>query len=243
MKICAAQVRPHRGDIPQNIESHLKFIDVASTVRVNLIVFPELSLTGYEPELAGKLAMEQNDSRLEVFRDKSNEENITICAGLPTIGESGIHITMAIFTPGADTQFYSKQLLHPDELPYFIPWEDELLLNIDSSRIAPAICYEALRPQHSENAGNRNADIYLTSVVKSSEGIEKAFERFPEIAKQYSMTVLMSNAVGECETFKSNGSSACWDDKGSLVGSLDDASEGLLVYDLSTSEVKTIDFG
>ena len=243
MKICAAQVRPHRGDIPKNIESHLKFIEHASTVGANLIVFPELSLTGYEPELAGKLAMEQDDSRLDVFRVKSNEENITICAGLPTIGESGIHISMAIFAPETDTQFYSKQLLHPDELPYFIPWEDELLLHVDSKRIAPAICYEALRSEHSENAGSQNADIYLTSVVKSAEGIEKAYEQFPGIAKQYSMTILMSNAVGECEIFKSNGSSACWDDTGTLVGSLDDVSEGLLVYDLSTSEVKTIDLG
>ena len=243
MKICAAQVRPYRGDIPKNIESHLKFIEHASTVGANLIVFPELSLTGYEPELAGKLAMEQDDSRLDVFRDMSNEENITICAGLPTIGESGIHITMAIFTPGVDTQVYSKQLLHSDELPYFVPWEDELLLHIDGKRIAPAICYEALRSEHSDKAGSQNADIYLTSVVKSAEGIEKAYDQFPEIAKQYSMTVLMSNAVGECEIFKSNGSSACWDDTGNLIGSLDDVSEGLLVYDLSTSEVKTIDLG
>lgn len=243
MKICASQVRPHRGDILKNIESHLKFIEHASTVGANLIVFPELSLTGYEPGLAGKLAMEQDDSRLDVFREKSNEENITICAGLPTIGESGVHISMAIFKPGENTQIYSKQLLHPDEIPYFIPWEDELLLNIDGKRIVPAICYEALCSEHSENAGNRNADIYLTSVVKSAEGIEKAYKLFPDIAKQHTMTVLMSNAVGDCEIFRSNGSSACWDESGSLVGSLDDVSEGLLVYDLSTSEVKIIDLG
>jgi len=56
MKICVAQTRPVKGDIQSNIENHKKFIDLAVSGGADTIIFPELSLTGYEPELAKELA-------------------------------------------------------------------------------------------------------------------------------------------------------------------------------------------
>jgi predicted amidohydrolase len=49
MKICAAQTRPVRGDIQTNIDNHKKLIDLAVSNGADIIIFPELSLTGYEP--------------------------------------------------------------------------------------------------------------------------------------------------------------------------------------------------
>lgn len=56
MKICVAQTRPIKGEIDKNIEIHKKFIDLATSKGANMIFFPELSLTGYEPKLAKHLA-------------------------------------------------------------------------------------------------------------------------------------------------------------------------------------------
>ena len=52
MKICAAQTRPVKGNIQQNIENHKKLINLAVVNGADIIIFPELSITGYEPELA-----------------------------------------------------------------------------------------------------------------------------------------------------------------------------------------------
>ncbi len=52
MKICVAQTRPVKGDIQGNIENHIKLIDLAVLNGADTIIFPELSITGYEPELA-----------------------------------------------------------------------------------------------------------------------------------------------------------------------------------------------
>jgi predicted amidohydrolase len=57
MKICVAQTKSVKGDVLKNIENHLKFIELALAFSADLIIFPELSLTGYEPELAGKMLM------------------------------------------------------------------------------------------------------------------------------------------------------------------------------------------
>ena len=58
MKICVAQTRPLKGDIKGNIENHKKLIASAVSHQADLIIFPELSLTGYEPGL-GKKRMAQ----------------------------------------------------------------------------------------------------------------------------------------------------------------------------------------
>lgn len=52
MKICGAQTKPVKGDISANIENHKKLIDRAVANRTDIVISPELSLTGYEPELA-----------------------------------------------------------------------------------------------------------------------------------------------------------------------------------------------
>ena len=50
MKICVAQTRPIKGDIQSNIDHHKRLIDLAVSNGADTVIFPELSLTGYEPE-------------------------------------------------------------------------------------------------------------------------------------------------------------------------------------------------
>ena len=52
MKICIGQTNPQKGDIDKNIEIHKQLIQTAIEQSADIIVFPELSLTGYEPDLA-----------------------------------------------------------------------------------------------------------------------------------------------------------------------------------------------
>ena len=56
MRISVAQTRPIKADIPANIEGHLRLLDLAAGIKADTVIFPELSLTGYEPELAQDLA-------------------------------------------------------------------------------------------------------------------------------------------------------------------------------------------
>jgi predicted amidohydrolase len=58
MKIGKAQIELTKGDIEKNIEIHKRWIKRAVAENADLVAFPELSLTGYEPALAGELAME-----------------------------------------------------------------------------------------------------------------------------------------------------------------------------------------
>ncbi|KAF0129452.1 MAG: putative amidohydrolase [Bacteroidetes bacterium] len=237
MKICIAQTEPIKGNVSANIEAHKRFIELALTLHAEAIFFPELSLTGYEPELAKKLATNQNDERLDIFQETSDNNNIIIGLGLPTASESHIRISMIIFEPNQPRQTYSKQQLHSDEFPYFEQGVGQVIIKANDTHIAPAICYESLQPAHAENAFKLGADVYLASVAKPENGVEKAFKHYPAVAKQYAMPVLMSNCVGFCDNFLSVGKSAVWTKEGELVGQLDDKTEGILIFDTETEEI------
>ena len=237
MNICIAQTIPIKGNVSANIEAHIRFIKLALTSNSEAIFFPELSLTGYEPELAKKLATNQHDNRLDIFQEISDKNNIVIGLGLPTVTESKIRISMIIFEPNKPRQTYSKQQLHSDEFPYFENGVGQVIIKTNDKNIAPAICYESLQPTHIENAIKLGADIYLASVAKPANGVEKAYDYYPNVAKQYAMPVLMANCVGFCDNFLSVGKSAIWTKEGKLVGQLDDNTEGILIFDTETEEI------
>jgi len=231
MKICAAQTRPVKANIEKNIERHLQLIEKAVAGGAALIVFPELSLTGYEPALANNLAMKEDDSRLNVFQERSNAGNIVIGLGAPIRINAGIQISLIIFQPNSNRQVYSKEFLHIDEKPFFVAGQGGPTITIDDKIIAFAVCYELSVPEHADRAFKNGANIYVASVAKSAAGMEKANQILAATAHQYKMDTVISNCVGYCDNFESAGGSAAWDSKGKLLCSLDHANEGLLFVD------------
>ncbi|SEP14732.1 carbon-nitrogen hydrolase family protein [Paenibacillus sp. OV219] len=237
MKIAIAQMRPQKGNILQNIEKHKALISLAVSGQANAIFFPELSVTGYEPELAKDLATDKYDRRFDDFQHISDKHLITIGVGVPMKSISGILISMIIFQPNRSRQTYSKQKLHVDEFPYFVGGREQVLLTLDDIKIAPAICYESLQIEHAEQANELGADVYLASVAKSQNGISKATSHYPHLAKTYSMSVLMANCIGPCDNFESVGQTAVWNNQGNIVDQLNDTEEGILIYDVTTKTI------
>lgn len=239
MKICAAQIQSIKGDIERNIQKHISFINFAVDKGANLIFFPELSLTGYEPTLAKELATTQENKRLNIFQEISNANQIIICIGIPTQQRDDICISMIIFQPHTSKQTYSKQILHPDEYPYFVHGEYQAFISYKDYKIAPAICFESLQTEHSTNAFANGANIYLASVAKSAKGVEKANFHYPTIAKNLNLTVLMANSVGPADDFVNTGNSAVWNNEGLLITQLDDTHEGIIIFDVETQKYVT----
>ncbi|MFY0650882.1 MAG: carbon-nitrogen hydrolase family protein [Cyclobacteriaceae bacterium] len=237
MKICLAQTKPHRGNIKKNIDDHLSLVRQAISKEADYLFFSELSLTGYEPELAKEIAISSDSLLLNDFQTLSDEGNISIGIGAPIKAENGIQIATIVFRPGQARFVYIKQHLHEDELPFFIPGEasDGMLDN----QIALAICYELSIPEHAEKASECGAKIYIASVAKTKSNVEQASLTLSDIAKKHSMVVLMANCVGESGDGLCVGQSAIWDENGMLIAQLGDE-EALLVFDTNRNSVGVI---
>lgn len=236
MKIAIAQLQSFKGNIAKNKEKHLRFVMLAAEKQADFLVFPELSLTNYEPLLAESLAVESNDASLEEFQELSNLHRMTIGVGMPTRSATGVHISLVLFRPYQTRLVYSKKYLHADEEPFFVSGENFPTIEVNGESVALAICYELSVAEHAQCAIDSGAKVYVASVAKTASGMEKSAEILSKLAKEHSMTVLISNCLGPCEDFVGIGKSAAWSPEG-LLKQLDDETEGVLVVDTKTHEV------
>lgn len=241
MKLCAVQIAALKGDLPGNLGRHLHCIELAVHQGAELVVFPELSLTGYEPTLARQLALPAESPLLNPLQALCERHAVTVAVGAPLLTAAGVQIGMLVFRPGLPRLGYAKQRLHADELPYFVAGEEQARVFASARHcIAPAICYESMFMEHAEQAKKLDASLYLVSVAKTAKGIKEGFEHYPEVARRLALPVLMANCVGPADTFVGAGQSAAWDSQGRLLAALDEHNEGLLLLDTCAASARAV---
>lgn len=237
MRIAIVQIEAIKGNIEKNLKKHLMWIKEVIRHQTDVVVFPELSLTGYEPGLAESLATNQDDTRLDDIQNLSDENDITIGVGLPTKDEGDVLISMIIFQPHKERITYSKQYLYPPEESIFRAGKNPLVLRFETEVVSPAICYETTSKAHCEFAKRNNATIYMASVLSSINGIDEEQKRLSEIARNNRLITLMANYVGKSGGYECAGKSSVWNENGELIGQLGDKEEGFIIYDTKSKEI------
>lgn len=241
MIVAAAQIRSISGDLKGNLEKHLSFTKLAADRGVELLVFPELSLTNYEPTIAREFASGELEDSIARLHQFSRERQLAIAAGAPKKTARGIEIAMLWFWGDCERRSYSKQILHGDEKPYFVEGVDDFMLYRGGIRVVPAICYESIQPEHLLAAKIIGPAIYLVSVAKSAAGMEKAEVYYAEASRQHQLSIIVANNLGPADNFIGAGRSAVWNPRGEKLGQLSSDREQLLIYDTSNESVSIID--
>lgn len=231
MIIAAAQTRPENKHISQNLDDHYRLIELASKHNVQLITFPEMSITGYVREAAAQYALAENDPRLDKLRSLAVAHDIIVIAGAPVKMPSGLHIGSFVFFPDHTQAIYTKQYLHGTESDYFTPnLNSNPQITLENEKISLAICADIDHPEHAQNACKRNSTVYIPSIFFSLKGIPEAYDNLSRYAKTFSLNVLMSNFTGiGWNNTESAGQSAFWNADGQLLASLDQNSTGLVL--------------
>jgi len=230
MILASAQPIPEDGNIGNNLTDHYRFINMAADFGSELIVFPEMSVTGYLREDAYKFAFTENDKRLEEFKRLSAEKKIIIIAGAPLKINTDLFIGSFIISPNGSLLIYTKQFLYPGEELYFKPSSDfNPMLEINNERISFSTCFDIENFIHAQNASVKNSTIYIPSIFYSYKSINDAHLLLAGIAEKYSTNILMSNYAGHTWGTESGGKSAFWDKNGDLIASLDGSGSGLLI--------------
>ncbi|GAB3503696.1 carbon-nitrogen hydrolase family protein [Emticicia fontis] len=212
-------------------------IEEAAQYKVQLIVFPEMSLTGYERERAKELAFKPDDIRLNAFIQKAELYQLTIVIGAPIKIDSNLYIGAFIIQPDGSITIYTKQFLHDGEEKFFSAGlANNSAISIANEKVSVAICADITNPLHPENAHNKHTNLYIASLFYTPNGIAEAYEQLGQYAEKYQMNVLMANYCGESYSFKAAGQSAYWNKKGKLLASVANE-EGLLIIDSDSQEI------
>jgi len=232
MILAAAQIKSIEQNTDANLDKHYKLVDLAAQYGVQLIVFPEMSITGYEREPGNELAFSMDHHRHSRLRNLADLHNMVIIAGAPVKIDDKLFIGSFIYMPGKETALYTKQYLHDGEKKFYSPNPNyNPVLDLEDQRISLAICADIANPNHSANASANNSTLYLASLFYTPGGIGEAYDQLNSYARKYSMNVLMSNYTGSSYRFESAGKSAFWNKEGELVAKLDEKTEGLLIVE------------
>lgn len=228
--VAAAQTVVVRGDIAANVARHVMLAAIAARHGARMIVFPELSLTGYEPGLVAELALRADDARLAPLRDAACCEGIVIVAGAPLANSGGLPlIAVLTFQPDGVTHVYTKQHLHDGEAAAFAPGQGGAALMVDGARMALAVCAEITHASHAAAAAAAGAQLYAASVLVSENGYAADAALLQGYAATHALPVLMANHGGPTGGWHSAGRSAVWDEAGALVGAAPGGGECLLL--------------
>lgn len=237
MKILLAQTQTFAGSVDINLQLHIACCKQAAKLGADLIVFPELSITNYEPGLAKQLAFTITDKRLLPLQELSNTDNLIIAVGLPLFTAAGVAIATVFFKPNTLPFVYYKTYLHADELPFFVSVANATVTPLPD--IAFAICYELSVPQHAAAVALQQRQLYIASVAKTSKGVIEATARLAALAKQNNCPVLFVNAVGPADNFINDGHSFIMNEKGELQCQLNSNIPALLLFDTVTNTCST----
>ncbi|HGM5857814.1 MULTISPECIES: carbon-nitrogen hydrolase family protein [Serratia] len=231
LTLAAAQYPTAAANIACNLERHLEFVAQAADQQVQLLVFPELSLSGYELTDAAELALTLGDPHLQPLSAAAQSRQMTIIVGAPLRSGTALHIAALIFRPNGALSSYTKQHLHGAEQQYFSPGEGGSLLELHHHNIALAICADTSEPGHASAAALAGAHIYAAGVLVSEAGYAKDSAALAGYARRYGMVTLMANHAAPTGGWIPAGRSAIWDNTGELLVAAPDDTPGLIIAD------------
>jgi len=166
LKIALAQINMMVGDVAQNADKVVAFATRArDEMKADLVVFPELTLTGYPPEdlLFRPSLIEWCEQQL--FQIMPRVSGIDVIVGLPWKDQQGLHNAALVLRDGRILARYFKQRLPNyavfDEKRYFRPGHDTCVIECKGRQIGLTICEDIWHPEPARAARDAGAELLI----------------------------------------------------------------------------------
>lgn len=236
--IAAAQSASVPGDLQANVANHHRIALLAAERGANLIVFPELSLSGYEPELAQSIAIEEHDPVLGPLRQLCKERLIVIIAGAPIRSHADKpYIGAVIF--GAVPTIYRKRHVTPSESRYFTAGVESCVVRSGDVRVGVAICADLDHAEHAASVKLLGATIYAAGVMMTPDALQDAHMKMAKYSARHSMLSVMANHATASGGFATGGRSAVWDALGNCAAMAGGGGEALVLAERTPGRLNT----
>ncbi len=242
MRIALAQLNVVVGDLDGNVERIAAAIDDARAAAADLIVLPELAVTGYPPEdllLRPGFVLGAREAVDDVAR---RCVGITAIVGAPAF-ERDLANAAFVCAEGAVQGIYRKHFLPNygvfDEHRYFAPGRDLVLLDLGGTLVGLTICEDVWQPGPPATDLALEGATLLVNLSASPFHVGKAEDREEMLvtrARDNAFYVAFCNLVGGQDELVFDGHSVVLDDEGEVIARAPGFEEALLVVDLDPNE-------
>ena len=151
MRIAIGQLNTTVGDLSGNVRLMTEWAARATSLGADLVVFPELAVTGYPPEdlvLRSEFVRENRDALDEL--GVATAAGCAVIAGFVDASEGGIHNAAAVLRGGVVEAVYHKAKLPNygvfDERRYFMPGTVGCTTSVAGLKVGLSVCEDAWEP-------------------------------------------------------------------------------------------------
>jgi NAD+ synthase (glutamine-hydrolysing) len=241
MRIALAQMNTIVGDLDGNRERIVRRLEEAREAGADLVLFPELAVTGYPPE---DLLLRPGFLRAaaRTLDDiASQTRGITALVGTPHL-DRDLYNACAVCSDGAVKAIYRKQFLPNygvfDEDRYFQPGRELVLLRCGETLVGPTVCEDIWQPGPPATdlalAGAHVVANISASPFHLGKGVERE-EMLATRARDNSCWIAFVNAVGAQDELIFDGHSLVLDQDGHVVARAPAFQEALIVVDVDAT--------
>tara|TARA_B100001079_G_scaffold212742_1_gene187058 strand:+ start:10847 stop:12460 length:1614 start_codon:yes stop_codon:yes gene_type:complete len=250
MDIALCQINTTVGDFENNRQKILDYYEKAVQQGVELVVFPEMAVTGYPPQdlLNNRSFIRKNDEITADLVAKSGKAYLVF--GYVRTNERALHNSVMISRNGEEIAFYDKILLPTydvfDEHRYFRPGKSaspiELQFHDRTVKVGFQICEDLWDADYdqkiTDESVSEGAEVII-NVSASPFSVGKRFEREKLIQKNVNslgVPFIYCNLVGAQDELVFDGHSLAYNSSGKLIGEGPQFEEGIIFIDPFASE-------
>jgi NAD+ synthase (glutamine-hydrolysing) len=243
VRLALAQINPVVGDLDGNRKLILERLEEAKANAADLVLFPELAVTGYPPEdlLLRPGFIRAAEKSVEAIAREAR--GTTVLVGGPHF-DRDLYNACYVLSSGEVKAVYRKRFLPNygvfDEDRYFAPGRDLILLEHGKTLVGLTVCEDMWQPgPPATDLALAGAEL-LVNVSASPFYVGRDREReemFITRARDNTCFIAFCNTVGGQDELVFDGHSAVIDDEGTILARAPGFEEALLVVDVEPKEV------
>jgi NAD+ synthase (glutamine-hydrolysing) len=242
MRLALAQINTTVGDLDGNRERILSGLVDAKAAGADVVLFPELAITGYPPEdlLLRPSFIHAAEASLALIAREAR--GIVVFVGTPHF-DRDLYNACAVCAGGEVKALYHKRFLPNygvfDEHRYFAPGRDLFLLQHGEVLVGPTVCEDVWQPGPPATDLALAGAQLIVNISASPFHVGKEREREQMLqtrARDNVCYVAFVNAVGAQDELVFDGHSVVLDAEGEVIARAPGFEEALLVVDIEPQE-------
>lgn len=231
---------PKLGNVEANVAAVAKAV---AADKADLVVFPELFLTGYNiGDDAQRLALTLDDDRLDPIRKAAKAAKATVVAGGPRKVRAGVTTNAAfLIHPDGTTEAYDKRVLANyttfQEGLFFQSGRTTPVFETRHGKVGLSICYDLFFPEFQRRQALAGADLLL-NISASPTTSQRFFEAlFPARAIENASFVAYTNLVGPQDGIVFWGGAQAWTPRAHRLARSEPLKPGKVTVDLDWADL------
>ncbi|MDH4118656.1 MAG: carbon-nitrogen hydrolase family protein [Acidimicrobiia bacterium] len=213
LAVAVAQPLTVLGDLDANVHEHVAAIEDAGA---RLVVFPEMSLTGYD--MAAPI-VHPEDPRLAPLVAACDRTDAVALVGAPVGTPAADFIGVLVVWRGGVAEVYRKMYLGSAESVRFTAGQKPAVVEVDGWRIGLAVCKDTGVPAHAAATAESGMDVYAAGVLEHADDAHVQPERARRVTREHGVWAAIASFAGSTGGgfTEACGGSAIFDPEGAAV--------------------------